>query len=945
MISAIATAIATSIAIFPLTLPAAELPAADVPAAATWYVSPTGSDSANGTAAAPFLTITKAVNTARSGDTVRVADGVYRESVQVYRKTLDIIGASQTGTVLDGTRAVTNWTPTGATWTTPWSTNFEVPFEDIQMFENNRIAGSPEQFFLDGTALTEVATLAEVTPTSFFYDRAGGVVHIGVDPYGRLVEGSVLQWGLHLNGADHSTVTGLTVRRYAPSQRQLSAFRVHSAATTVRDVTVDSNSYVGISAIGAGIVFDRLTATRNGQIGVNAFRANDFQLVNSTITGNNSERFNWSWAAGGFKTTNSVRLFIAGNLVADNQGPGIWFDLDIEDSIITRNVVRDNRRSGLMIEVSNRNIAVDNIITGNDQAGVYVLESQDVEVWHNAVFDNWWDVRILEGPRRLIQNVDVFNNTFGGQVPSREAIFHADNWEAKRSARDFALRFDNNRYWWPTSSSGRWISRFADWPAGLLLSTTIEQHASRIAGQGGNDDLSRAASNPFVRDIARNDYRQADGAPAGAMLPADIAAVMGRSAGERLPAGPTFVPGADVPPAQPTTRSVTPGGSTTTPTTVTPTTVTPTTGPSGTAPSGTPAPLPQALDAPNGVGVVPIAPQRIVDTRIGLGSLARLRARTPYVVSSPAFLGGARVLSATVTVVNPAAPGWAVIYPCSAATPPPDTSTVNFVAGGATANTTIATTDQNGKFCLYSDVATDVLVDVTARFDVASAVGFTPTQPVRVTDTRVNTGGPRMAAGETREVAVGAGVAVALNVTVVHPDSAGFVTVFPCGTRPSTSTVNFTQQAVAANNVIVSTDANRVCVYASTGADVLVDLVGVFNDGVGLRLVPSTPTRQHDSRGTAQQWGGIRVVDFPNRPARAEAVAANLTAVADVDGFVTAYDCGTQPSTSSINPIGGRAVANGAHVAIGAGQRSCFYSPQPSELIVDINGWWIRPIE
>lgn len=921
------SAVVTAIAILPLLLPTA-----DSPAAATWHVSPTGSDRANGTATAPFLTITRAVNTARSGDTVRVADGVYRESVQVYRKSLDIVGASQTGTVLDGTREVLNWTPAGPTWTTPWSTNFERPFEDIQMFENKRIAGSPEQFFLDGTALTEVATSAEVTPTSFYYDRAGSVVHIGADPYGRLVEGSVLQWGLHLDGADRSTVTGLTVRRYATSQRQLAAVRVHSAATTVRDVTVDSNSYVGISAIGAGIEFDRLSATRNGQIGVNAFRANDFQLVDSTITFNNTERFNWSWAAGGLKATNSSRLFIAGNFVVNNQGPGIWFDLDIEDSVIARNVVRDNRRSGLMIEVSNRNIAVDNIITGNDQAGVYVLESQDVEVWHNAVFDNWWDVRILEGPRRLIENVDVFNNILGGEVPSREAILYADNWEAKRSAKDFGLQFDDNRYWWPMSSSGRWISQFADWPAGLLLSTTIEQHGSRIAGQGGDDDLSRAAANPFVRDVARNDYRQPDGAPAGAMLPDDVAAVMGRSAGVRLPAGPTFVPGADVPPPRPTASSASapppPGSS------------------SASAPTPPlPLPLPLALDAPDGVGLVPITPRRIVDTRSGLGAPARLRARTPVVVTTPASLDGSRVLSATVTAVNPAAPGWAVIYPCSAATPPPGTSTVNFVTGGATANTTIATTDPSGRFCLYSDVDTDVIVDVSARFDAVSTIGFTPNQPVRVADTRVDSGGPRMAAGETREVAVAAASAVALNVTVVDPDMAGFVTVFPCGTRPLTSTVNYTSRAVAANNVIVGADSNRVCVYASTATDVLVDVVGTFNDGTGLRLVPSSPTRQHDSREGAQQWDGVRVVDFPNRPERAEAIAGNLTSVADVDGYITAYDCGTRPPTSSINPIGGRAVANGAHIAIGAGRRSCFYSPQPSELIVDINGWWVRPAE
>ena len=52
---------------------------------------------------------------------------------------------------------------------------------------------------------------------------------------------------------------------------------------------------------------------------------------------------------------------------------------------------------------------------------------------------------------------------------------------------------------------------------------------------------------------------------------------------------------------------------------------------SGVPPPGSPAPVPLAGDAPNGVGVVPITPQRIVEARAGLGSPARLRTRTPVV--------------------------------------------------------------------------------------------------------------------------------------------------------------------------------------------------------------------------------------------------------------------------------------------------------------------------
>lgn len=54
--------------------------------AATYYVATNGSDGANGSQAAPFRTLTKAVGLLRAGDVVHVRGGVYKETVQITVK-------------------------------------------------------------------------------------------------------------------------------------------------------------------------------------------------------------------------------------------------------------------------------------------------------------------------------------------------------------------------------------------------------------------------------------------------------------------------------------------------------------------------------------------------------------------------------------------------------------------------------------------------------------------------------------------------------------------------------------------------------------------------------------------------------------------------------------------------------------------------------------------
>jgi hypothetical protein len=102
--------------------------------------------------------------------------------------------------------------------------------------------------------------------------------------------------------------------------------------------------------------------------------------------------------------------------------------------------------------------------------------------------------------------------------------------------------------------------------------------------------------------------------------------------------------------------------------------------------------------------------------------------------------------------------------------------------------------------------------------------------PVRLADTRPTP----VAAGQVLEVAVAGrgGVpvgaeAVVANVTLVNAAGAGFATVFPCGTVPGASSVNYVAGGTVANEVIAKlSPTGSLCVYTSAAADVLVDVVG-----------------------------------------------------------------------------------------------------------------------
>jgi hypothetical protein len=242
---------------------------------------------------------------------------------------------------------------------------------------------------------------------------------------------------------------------------------------------------------------------------------------------------------------------------------------------------------------------------------------------------------------------------------------------------------------------------------------------------------------------------------------------------------------------------------------------------------------------PVGSYMQPKSPDRLIDTR-NSGILA---ANTPLEVPVTGRFDVPADASATlinVTAVGAIADGFVTVYPCGQVAPP--TSNINFRAGQNVPNLVLAAAGVGGKTCIQSSVATHILADVTAWFPAAADVKAQA--PARIMDTRVarpDSAVPgRVSAGETLTLPLHQTPADPLllrstgaivNVTVTGPRTAGFMTVFPCGTaRPLASNLNFQAGVDAANLVITSSDANgNICLYSDAVADVIVDVNGLFN--------------------------------------------------------------------------------------------------------------------
>jgi hypothetical protein len=190
--------------------------------------------------------------------------------------------------------------------------------------------------------------------------------------------------------------------------------------------------------------------------------------------------------------------------------------------------------------------------------------------------------------------------------------------------------------------------------------------------------------------------------------------------------------------------------------------------------------------------------------------------------------------------------------------------------------------------CFYVYGKADILADVSGYFPTGSLTSLS--KPERLLDTRQSTKvGTIDGSGLAKELQVTGtfgiptGIsAVAMNVTAVNTeanDFGGYVTVYPCGTKPTTSTLNFISSQTVPNSLIAPVSgAGKVCIYVYGKADILVDVSAHITTTNFTSL--SSPARLRDTRLDTKLGANALIYDFSD--AVAVGVAANSVARASL---------------------------------------------------------------
>ena len=406
----------------------------------TYHVAqkhPKADDANAGAKERPWLTIQRAAEALRPGDTVFIHDGVYREFVRPfvggtgYDRMITYRAAPGAEPVLKGSDPWRpKWRGEGeGLWSAPYKRHSWDQPENWPKPRHGAMHRA-EQVFVDGKLLVHVDTMQELKtqPRRFLTDDDAGRlwVHLEGDaaPAGRSIERSTRQqvFAPAVRGLGHIRVQGLTMLHAAAPECNGACWHRHGhrAMLSVRaghhwiieDNTIEWGNAQGLDIGGEGFAKDLsqqpIVSNEKGCHQARHNRVNyhgvagivgwagrtQHLLLEDNVTNYNCQKGNlYQYESAGVKLHNAEDCIIRRHRAHRNNAFGIWLDYRCLRNRITQCILTENMCAGFFFEVSAGPLLVDNNVIlasrdaprGNWAEGIYSHDGNHATYVNNYI--------------------------------------------------------------------------------------------------------------------------------------------------------------------------------------------------------------------------------------------------------------------------------------------------------------------------------------------------------------------------------------------------------------------------------------------------------------------------------------------------------------------------------------------------------------------------------
>jgi parallel beta-helix repeat protein len=452
------------------------------------------------------------INEAVPGAVLHVPACLYRERVTI-NKPLTLI--ADPGAEIRGSEVWTGWTRQGNLWVSANAVPFFFAHGECRPGTDERCKKA-EQVFFNGRALFQVA--ANPSSGQFALNNSRQIL-LADDPTGQSVE--VTTRRVWIEGqADNVTIQGFRMRHCA-NDAQEGAIKINNRLGWVVQDNVLSEVHGAVVTLycpGRGnnkILHNDIF--RGGQLGIGGCSSNTL-IEGNWIHHNHTEDFFEGWEAGGLKMVLSENVTFDANEFYNNDGTGLWLDIDVKNVIISNNRLHHNQHAGIYFEISDGAKIFGNKVWENGwsspgwgwDAGIVIASSRHAEVHDNVVAWNGDGISVISQRRDNNPN-HPWNHVIGNYVHDNDIIINDEDtrrgfllamawlqdWAGVMFADTSNNRGAENTYWHP-NPEGRWLFTWGDAGYNQLsaFNATPGEENGRFLSDGEKDQILSAAGIP-----------------------------------------------------------------------------------------------------------------------------------------------------------------------------------------------------------------------------------------------------------------------------------------------------------------------------------------------------------------------------------------------------------------------------------------------------------------